>query len=93
MTLYDGGVIKINTKTNEDVYKVKDLYEASFIYASNIPLIRLEQVGNSYFFVFANKEACETARDDFWSYNTSIDAKRLTDAIKSLKERLFSNGR
>lgn len=74
-------------------YYVKDLYEASFLYALNLPLLRLDKQRSTYFFVFGAAEECKVQRDAYWSYNSSIDAKRYADAIRSLKERIFANER
>lgn len=74
-------------------YYVKDLYEASFLYASGINLLRLERDKANYYFIFSDRHQCEKLRDLYWSYNASINAKKLVDSIKSLKERLFSNER
>lgn len=80
-------------KIDQELYLVKDLYEASFLYASGITLTSLKKVGNTYFFSFTPKHTCEQLRDSYWANtsNTLIKAKSYADAVKSLKERIFSN--
>jgi len=83
--------MKMNHENVIKDYRVKDLYEAAFLYASGITLLGLEKSEKNFLFVFANPIQCQKLRDAFWSYKTSIDAKNYADAVKSLKERLFSN--
>lgn len=81
--------MKLNIEPN--VYETKDLYEASFLYASGCLLLRLEKTEKDYYFVFLDSVFCSNLSNEYWNYSSQIPAKKLTDAIKSLKERLFSN--
>jgi hypothetical protein len=75
--------------TNE--YLVKDLYEASFLYAKGVNLIELRDAGKYMWFVFENQNRCENLAQEYWSGSAVINAKALTDAQRTLKDRLFSN--
>ena len=77
----------------ENNYFVKVLYEASFLYAIGLPLIGLKRDGSSYYFIFTPKNECERLRDQFWAMSPElqINPKVYANAVKSLKERIFSN--
>ncbi len=77
--------------TSKDRYFTKDLYEAAFLYASNLTLLKLEKNNKHFFFVFQEKNKAEKLRDSFWSGNATISPNRYAESIKSLKERLFAN--
>ena len=75
-----------------DELPVRDLYLASFIYAKGFKLLRLESEPNSrtVWFVFAGKEEAEKLTNQFWNREATIDVKAYAEAIRSLKDRLFS---
>jgi len=77
----------------KDEYKVKDLYEAAYLYTLKTSLFRLEKQKGYFYFVFSDKATCEEHKKKFWSYNTKVDAKRYADALRSLKDMIFSEGR
>ena len=76
----------------ENVYLTRDLYEASLLYACQQKLLRLEKEkeGRSFWFVFNNRSACQSLIDTYWRRELNVNAKAYTDAIRSLKDRLFS---
>ena len=76
---------------NENYY-VKDLYEACYLYLTGIPLKGLLKDSTRFYFVFSEKSTCIQLRDKYWAYETAVDAKKYADAIKSLKDRIFSEG-
>ena len=74
-----------------DEYLVKDLYEASFLYASGVRLLGLKDAGRFVWFAFEGKDECENLANGYWSGAAMINAKKLTDASRTLKDRLFAN--
>lgn len=74
---------------DKDVYLVKDLFEAAYLYASNAKLINLKKDGSYYWFVFSDKFVCENLIQKYWGREASIDPKSYADALRSLKDRLF----
>lgn len=74
--------------TNE--YLVKDLYEASFLYAKGIKLIELRDAGKYMWFVFEDKSECERLAREYWSGAATVNAKAITDAQRTLKDYLFA---
>lgn len=74
----------------KSTYRTKDLYEASFLYASHQKLLQLERVGSPFWFVFENRESCQELIDSYWKREARIDAKEFVDALRSLKDRLFA---
>ena len=78
----------------EDVYLTRDLYEASLLVACQQKLLRLElekeKKGRSFWFIFNDHSACQKLLDTYWRRELEVNAKAYTDAIRSLKDRLFS---
>ena len=75
-------------KKNE--FSTKDLHEAAYLYATGYKLLRLDKEKTYYWLVFEDTEACNRAIEKFWRKEGLIDAKTYADAIRSLKDRLFS---
>lgn len=73
-----------------DEYLVKDLYEASFLYAKGIRFIELRNAGKFMWFVFESKVKCENLAQEYWNGTAIINAKAISDAQRTLKDRLFS---
>ncbi len=78
----------VNKNTTNEFY-TKDLNEAGAILVSNIKLLRLEREHNYYWFVFENKNT-QAICNNFWSQDLSVDAKKYSDALRTLKDRLFA---
>lgn len=74
-----------------DTYIVKDLYEASFLYASGKRLVELRNQGSYKTFVFEDCDACESLANQYWSGRATVNAKALTDAQRTLKDFLFAH--
>lgn len=81
-------------KRENDIYKTKDLACASLLYASNQKLLRLERNGNSkqFYFVFSDRDQCEKLVTSYWQGEAVINAKLFADALRTMKDRIFSEG-
>lgn len=75
----------------KQTYVTKDLGEAAALYASGVKFQRLENGGNFYWFVFDNGNA-EKISNSYWSCDLVVKAKLYSDALRTLKERIFSHG-
>lgn len=75
-------------------YKTKDLYISASLYALNKKFIRVETDENSniFWFIFDDAESCEEIANRFWQKKLKLDAKIFTDAIRTLKNMIFSRG-
>lgn len=73
-------------------YKTKDLHEAAYLIAVGSKLARLEREINYFHFVFEDSKKCEELSNSFWSGEATVNAKEFVDAIRSLKDRIFSRG-
>ncbi|MBW2044320.1 MAG: hypothetical protein JRI96_05465 [Deltaproteobacteria bacterium] len=76
-----------------DCYRTKDLAEASFLYASNKKLIRLDNQNGKVWFVFEDKLSCEDLSNTFWRKEAVINAKDFADSIRTLKALIFNRER
>jgi len=73
-------------------YKTRDLYEGAFLYAVGKKLLRLDAEGNTKFFVFDNSDGQTTNLvNSYWSRDAIVVAKEYSDAVRTLKDRLFSS--
>jgi len=81
---------KLRKMENRDKCFVKDIYAASALFAEGKKLLRLQRDGKLFWFVFENKEECEQSLNKYWSGESSISMRVYADAIRTLKDRLFS---
>ena len=72
-----------------DKYKVRDIYEAAYLYASGCNFVGLEKSSTFYNFVFSNLGACRILRDEFWQNKGTVVPKLYGDSIKLLKQQIF----
>lgn len=75
--------------SHEDVYKVKDLYEAAYLYSAGRSLVGLEKVSSYYLFVFSDSVSCIQGKSAYWSNSATVNPKLYADSLKSLKELIF----
>lgn len=81
--------MKINMNI-KSLYRTKDLYEASLLYAKRQKFLGLEKDGKFYWFLFENKSECEKFSTAYWAGEIKVNAKAFAVAIKTLKERIFA---
>lgn len=74
----------------KDEFETKDIYQAAFLYARRLKLLRLEREGSSYWFVFENMKEAEALSNSYWGRDADVNAKAYSDAIRSLKDMIFS---
>ena len=77
----------------ENYYRTKDLAESSFLYASGQKLITVEKEDRVIWFIFEDKESCTKLCDAYWAKDAIVNAKEFADAIRSLKDIIFSRAR
>jgi len=77
-------------RTYGDLWKTKDLYEASYIYSQNIPLIGLEGTTKQFFFVFDECHKCVILSQDYWAQKAEGNIKAYANSIRTLKDLVFS---
>lgn len=74
-----------------ETYKTKDIYEASALIAMKMRIVCLEKEGSVFWFVFDLADECTQIANDYWNGGLEICAKDYSDAIRSLKDRIFAN--
>ena len=70
-------------------FRSRDLLESSLLYASQIKLSRLDKEGGRVWFVFEDKEKCETLARAYWNKEATVNAKAYSDALRTLKDLIF----
>lgn len=82
-------ILKSPTSNNE--YLVKDIGEAAaLICCKSVKLLRLQREESFYWFVFENRQLCEQISNEYWSGDLKVGAKEHSDALRTLKDRLFA---
>ncbi len=71
-------------------YRSKDIFEASWIYSQNIPFLGLEPDGKYFWFVFENKNIVEPLASQYWSQKATGNIKYFVNSLKTLKDFVFS---
>ncbi len=85
-------------KNNKNIYKTSSLNLSAFLYAKGVTLKGIEKSdsSNKSTFIFADASTCEDLTQIFnfapdQDARTMVDARKLLEAIKSLKDRLYNN--
>jgi len=76
----------------DNIYKTKDIFEASFLYSNKIPLLGLEPGGRYFWFKFSQHDECKELSDSYWSQQAVGNIKSFVDSLKTLKDLVFSKG-
>ena len=71
-------------------FRTKDLYLAAFLYSENKLLKRTDREGKICWFVFDNENDCREFVNRFWAGQAYCNAKKFADALRTLKDRIFS---
>ncbi len=76
----------------EQQFRTKDIYEAAALIAAKAKFLLLEPDNGFYWFLFSDPHNCRTLSDAYWRNELKVSAKDLTEAIRTLKDRLFARG-
>lgn len=74
----------------QTAFKTKDLYLASYLYAEGQTLVGTERIKNVYWFVFGEQNSSELLANLFWNGTGKCYGKAYADAIRTLKDIIFS---
>jgi len=72
-------------------FSTKDYWLAGALLAAGGKLLRLDWWDGRAFFVFADLERCDTEASAYWAGDLRVSAKDFTDALRTLKTRLYEN--
>lgn len=78
--------------TQNSNFACKDLYLASLIYAKGVKLETVIREGKSCWFVFGDKQTCESYQRSYFAKEVEVNAKEFSDALRTLKDLVFSGG-
>lgn len=74
----------------DNVYKTKDIFEASYLYSENVKFLGLDTGVGFYWFLFSNSYKCEELSKAYWSGVSSCNTKDFVYSFKTLKGLIFS---
>ncbi len=81
----------MNMETEPKVYRTKDLYEAACLYALDCKLVEVASAtGKVFWFCFDSEDGVREASQKYWSGEVRVSAKKYADAIRTLKDLIFS---
>lgn len=79
----------MNNQVTDEV-TTKDLAVAALWYAKGIVLKRVDRLGSVCWFVFGNPSVCLQLQSMFFSKQVEVNAKEYSDALRTLKNLVFS---
>jgi hypothetical protein len=71
-------------------YKTKDLAEAAALIVEGQQLTCIERDGRICWFIFENKEFCESLSNRFFFGGLLVNAREYYETMNRLKNRIFS---
>lgn len=75
--------------SNKNLYKTKDQYIASLLYALKQRIIDTVYENNVCYFLFDDEKTCENIVDEYFRNNLQINPKDLFDAYKTIKTIIY----
>lgn len=96
MAIYNDDALPHNEFANDlktdthGEFSTKDLGEAAAILCESGTLLRLEREQDFFWFIFLDKKTCEQLSTSYWNGQLQVSAKAYSNALKELKDRLFS---
>lgn len=73
-------------------YRTRDLAESSALIVYKQQLLRMEQEGHTYWFVFVNKNECEQISSRYFFGELLVSAREFKETMDRLKNRIFAKG-
>lgn len=77
---------------NSTTFSTSDYWHSAALMAAGEKLLRLDWREGRAFFVFSDLDRCEALTQAYWSDDLKVNAKSFTDALRTLKTRLYVNG-
>ena len=83
-----------NTSSTPETLSVKDLALSSFLLSSDeLKLVKVERANNTVYFHFTPRSRAEELMVAYLSENApTVQPRKLFDAMKNLKDLIFSGG-
>ncbi len=76
---------------NHEPIEVKDLHLAAYLYATTDLFRGIRREGKVCWFVFTNADKIMQMTNRYWTNDAECKAKSLVDAIRTLKDMIYSN--
>lgn len=74
---------------DKNLYRTKELYFASVLYALDIKMTDFIRDGRVCWFEFEKKAECEEVYKKFIAKDLQINAKKYEESIRTLKDLIF----
>jgi hypothetical protein len=73
-----------------NTYRLKDMYLAAYIFSQGFELKRVDRLGRTCWFVFADRKSCEVLANQYLTNKAEAKIKSFVEAIQSLKDIIFA---
>lgn len=82
----------MHLQNSDNLFVSKDVYLSALCYATGMKLVKIERQGRVNYFLFADRKRGEKLQQDFFTKTAEVNAKDYSDALRTLKDLLFSQG-
>jgi hypothetical protein len=76
-------------QTTNHRFQTRDIHEAAAILASGVKFLGLKPADGYSYFVFEGEKVQEVC-SQYWAGELKADLKRYSDALRTLKDRLYA---
>lgn len=73
-----------------EIYKTKDLAEASMLVVKKQKMTTIEREGRICWFIFSNRADCEKLANEYYYGEIQVNARSFHEAMSRLKGRIFA---
>lgn len=85
--------MKMQTSFPKTEFQTRDFWLAAALAASACRILRLDWNGPRAHFIFNDGLRCETLADAYWAGTLKVSARAMTDALRTLKDRLHQGAK
>ena len=82
----------MRSSDSAETYETRDLWLAAALLACGHKLVGLVWHEGRAYFSFDDAVACRKSTDAYWTRDLHVAAKDFADALRTLKDRLHSDG-
>jgi len=79
-----------NKKSRNEVYKTKDIFIASTLFAAEVRLVSTEWLNGECFFCFEDKGKSEDIAKKYFANDLKVSPRKLFNCFKDIKSILFN---
>lgn len=74
----------------QEIYRTKDIYEASWLYSKGAKFTGLQGDGHYYWFLFSSPKKSTALAATYWSQTAKGNIKHYADSFKTLRNLVLN---